>query len=381
VVAQTSESGAFHAPFGHGCHDQARESFYTLYPDAAAAALALTGRSISLTPTSAGYLAEWGSAIYRAPNGNAARLPASDDGQVQIALSRALPIPGGAAATLWVHSNGVVSTGPGIDGGSWNVPANDFTPSPRFLDAPDTAFWAWHDWNPAESGSGSIRTEEAVVDGRPVLFISWHNVESFPPDQRNRGTFQFQFDLATGRVAYVWDHVDDNTSSLFGSAHLVGISPGGGSLDPGPAGGLDRLPLETSPDSRALALEASPAPVSTSASGTLVTYTSLHVPEVTQASGQRIGSLMIGVESHPGIDLGFLGAVGCDAYVPSFLVNLPLVGDSPTLQASFMLPPGLPSGLDVFAQSLALCDPVMLPSTNVLGIVTSNAVRSRVAPQ
>ena len=375
--AQAPPQAAFHAPYGTGCHEAARESYYAFCSDAAVAAIALTGRSLTLTPNGDGFAASWNGGGFRAPSAAAVALPPSDDGQVAVSLAQPFPVPGGAVATLWVHSNGIVATGPGIDGGSWNTPPNDFTPSPSFRNAPDTAFFAWHDWNPAEPGSGRIVVEHVAIAGEPVLCVTWHDVENFPARVLNRGTFQFQFGLGTGRVTYVWVAVDAMSTSPFGTAHLVGYSPGGPSLDPGalPVGAA----WTSMPDFRALSLAASPPPVSTAAAGTTVRYDFDNVPEAVALSTVRLGYLLLSFTPAPGIDLAFLGAPGCAAYVAAIDLSFVIGGTSAALSLDLHFPAGLPPGLDVFAQAIALLPPQQLGADhNSLGLITSNGVHSHV---
>ncbi len=369
---------ASHLAFGHGCHESARDSFFVWLPDAAIASLVLTGRSLELHPSGAGYAGSWGNGGYLTPGANAILLPPSDDGQVAVALPRAFPVPGGAVSTIWVHSNGIVATGPGIDGGAWNTPPNDFTPSPRCCSAPDTAFFAWHDWNPAEPGSGRITTHEVVVGGESFFCVTWRDVENFPAGVQNRGTFQFQFGLDSGRVRYVWLAVDGATGSPFGSAHLVGFSPGGPSLVPPPLQVGDAV--ATSPDLRALALAASPPPVCTTQSGTLVHYGVADAPEAIAGSGVRLAFLALSAgEAAGGIDLAALGAPGCEAYLTAFDLVFFAVAPAATILFDVNYPPGTLPGTTIHAQAIALVPPFVAGDVaNTLGVVTSNGLVSRV---
>ncbi|MBL8749511.1 MAG: hypothetical protein JNK78_10155 [Planctomycetes bacterium] len=379
LPAQDPNGGAAsHLAFGQGCHESARDSFFVLLPDAAVASLVLTGRSLELHPSGLGYVGSWGMGGYLQPGANAALLPPSDDGQVAVALPRPLPTLDGAASTIWVHSNGIVATGPGIDGGAWNSPPNDFTPSPRFAAAPDTAFFAWHDWNPAEPGSGRITTHEAVAGGESWFCVTWRDVENFPAGVPNRGTFQFQFGLDSGRVRYVWVAVDGATSSPFGSAHLVGYSPGGPSLVPPPLHVGDSI--VTSPDLRSLGLAAAPPPVSTSEAGTLVHYTMVDAPEAIVGSGVRLGFLALAAsEVAGGIDLAALGAPGCASYLASFDVVFFAVAPAATIRFDVSFPPAMPPGTTIHAQAIALVTPFVVGDlANTLGVVTSNGLSSRV---
>jgi hypothetical protein len=376
LASRAPAQQAAHVPFGSGCHDVARESFAAWFENGAAAAAALNGQSLVLHPQADGYLVSWGGAAYRAPGAAAVALPPSDDGQVALVPSSPLPTPHGPLATLFVHSNGFVAATAANDGGAWNVPANDYLPTPHYRNAPATAFWAWHDWNPAEPGSGRIVHEQVWLAGEPTLCVTWNDVENFPTGLQNRGTFQFQFGLTTGRVAYVWVHLDADTSSAFGTAHLIGYSPGGASLDPGLCTLPLDLPLATAPDVRALSLQATPPPVSTATNGSTVTYLTDHVPPAVAGATVRLGLLALSLQDAPGIDLGVFGIPGCRAYVHDLDLQLTWLGTAAVTTVALVVPPGVPEGLLLFGQSLALVEPV---APGALGILTSNGVQSRIA--
>lgn len=374
LAAPVLAQAAAHVPFGVGCTERATATFAAFWPDAASAAADLEGQSLRLLPVDAGYRIEWGGATYRVPSSAAIVLPPSDDGQVAIVPSRPLPTPIGAWSTLWVHSNGFVARGPANDGGAWNQPANDYWPSAAFHRAPEPTFWAWHDWNPAEPGGGRIVREEVLLGGEPTLCVTWRDVENFPVGVTNPGTFQFQFGLVTGRVAYVWQHVDTATSSPFGTGHLIGWSPGP-SLSRAFVDLPGGLPLVTAPDRHALALSAAPPPRSTAIDGTEVVFTTVHVPPLAVGSTLRLGFTALSSAAVAGVDLAAFGGPGCHAYVGDLGVQLPWSSHGGTATTTFALPPGLPDGLVFCAQSLALV------VDDGLAVRTSNAIRSHVAPQ
>lgn len=380
----TTESGqlAAHTNFGQGCYDLAAASFYQGFATAAGARAALNGQSMVLTPTANGYTATWGGATYQVPGVGATPLTLADDGEVGVALSQPLPNPFGATSSLRVNANGVVTLGtnPQTFPGT-----NPYTPTPAaLLAASGTAFWSWHDYNPAEVGSGSIKFEEVLLGGAPVALVTWDNVESWSqPLGTNPSRLQFQLNLATGVVAIVWLDIDDNGTSQYGSGHLIGFSPGGASADPGPITLASALPLTTSPDLLAMTLTASPAPISTLTTGTLVTYTTSNMPEAAPGSGVYVGTNILSLAgiAPPGVELGFLGAPGCYAHVLTLSVLQTLLGNTPTLQVQFPIPAGVPGGFELFSQSVALITPFSLPGgLNAFGLVTSNGVRSYVSP-
>jgi len=128
----------------------------------------------------------------------------------------------------------------------------------------------------------------------------------------------------------------------------------------------------------AMALSATPAPISTSTSGTLVTYTIDNAPETATGSGAHTGFLIITLQGDlTGTSLAFLGAAGCDALVQSLDVLVPFAGPGASSTAQFQLPAAAPCGLSLFGQAMALAIPFTPPNTqNAAGILTSNGVQS-----
>ena len=380
--SSSSALPASHESYGQGCYDIAAASFYQGFAGAGAAAVALSGQSMVLTPTANGYTAAWGGGSYLAPSGAAVALVLVDDGEVAVTPSVAVPSPFGPASQLQVHANGIITLGSAAQ----TFPgSNSYTPLPAtLLAAAGTAFWSWHDFNPAEAGSGAVKYEEVVVGASTIACITWDGVENYSlPSGANPSTLQFQLDLGTGQVTIVWVSIDNNSTSQFGSAHVIGFSPGGASADPGPRVLATALPITTSPDRSALQLTASPEPRSTASLGTTVTYTTSNMPEAAPGSGVYVGANIISLAGvpAPGVELSFLGAPGCFAHVLALNLTQALVGASSTLSVTFDVPPGAPIGFELFAQSCALVVPFSLPNgQNSFGIVTSNGIRSYISP-
>lgn len=378
-VTATFVSGAGHEAYGNGCYDIDRASFYQLFPTAAAASAALTGQSMVLTPNANGYTVQWGGGVYQPPSGLAVSLPANDDGETSVQPSLPLPIPGGSAATLHVHTNGVVSTGTGNGTLLATAP-----PGPSFLDAPDTAWWSWHDFDTTQPGSGTIRREEVTIGAHTVLCITWLDVESRAvPEAANPSTVQLQFDLTSGAVTFVWVNVTPVGTGLdpqHPESTLVGYSPGGPSIDPGPVVLASVLPIVTQ-RILPMALEASPAPVILGSGSTQpMTWTIHELPDAVPPQGIRLGIVFFSVGSAPGVDLDVIGAPGCDLYLASLdvpLVILTTAGSSPTQSVQVTFPPPLQPGLSFWSQAFGFFPPNSLPTgQNPLGMATSNGVRT-----
>ncbi|MFN9703299.1 MAG: hypothetical protein ACK595_00570, partial [Planctomycetota bacterium] len=132
-----------------------------------------------------------------------------------------------------------------------------------------------------------------------------------------------------------------------------------------------------------VALTASPAPVSTATTGTVVTYTHTGVPEAAPGSSVYLGLTILSVgQDLSGIDLGFLGAPGCKLHVTSLEATFAFVGVASTQTTTFALPPGVPAGFSLYAQGVALVAANSLPNgQNNLGAVLSNAIQSTVQAQ
>jgi hypothetical protein len=374
---------ASHTGYGAGCYEIATESFYQGFANAVVASAALAGQSLVFTPAAAGYTATFGGGSYLAPSGAAVPLALGDDTELPVTPSLPLPTPFGPVSELRVHANAVVTLG--------NQPqtfpgTNPYTPTPAaLLAASRTAFWAWHDYNPAEAGSGPVSYEERVIGSDTVALLTWDGVENYslPNPLPNPSTLQFQLNLTTGVVTLVWVAVDNNATSQFGSGHLIGFSPGGASQDPGSINLATALPRTTSPDREALRLSASPEPRSTATTGTTVTYTTENVPEAAPGTGVYVGALILSPAGVPlpGVELGFLGAPGCRAHVLTLASTQALVGGTPTLTTTFVVPAGIAEGFELFAQSCGLVVPFSLPNgQNSFGLVTSNGVRSYISP-
>jgi hypothetical protein len=371
---------ASHTSYGAGCY-AISDSYYALATDAVLANAALQGRAVRFQPTSTTYLVSAANAAFVAPGPGAVNLfaTATDDGETTVALPTPLPTPQGPQSTLRVHSNGLLSWG----GAAQTFPGgNNYQPAAApFLAAANAGVWFWHDFNEQETGSGRIVSEFAGN----VLRLTWNGVESYAnPEVANPSTVQVQVDLASGSITVVFQAVDANASSLFGSATLVGWSPGGASVDGGSQDLATSLPyLALTTNVAPVALSASPAPVSTPTAGTTVTYTHAGVPETAPGSGVRLGLTVLSFgQDVAGFDLGLLGAPGCKAHVASPDATFAFVGSSSTQTTSFAIPPGVPPGLRVFAQGVAVVAPFSLPNgQNSLGAVLSNAIASEIQPQ
>jgi hypothetical protein len=371
---------AEHEAYGDGCYEyrEANEALYQLFPNVAASFAAIpSGRSLQFTVNGPGsYLVSNGGGTLVAPPATAVVLTLSDDSQVSLTPSQPFPYAGGAPVpTLSVCSNGFISLAPaGVNSSGTGGSVSGL------LNAPAPSFRSQRDYNPAPAASGKVKWHEAAVAGETVLFVTWDGVFVYNSTVSER--FQFQLNLVTGQVTIVWDAMSP-TGPASSRPLLVGLAAGA-SFDPGPIDLATQLPAVTTPDvdQRPLRLQASPAPVL--APSTLVTYTIDNIPEAAPGSGIHLAALFLSVGESPGVDLGFLGAPGCSAWITS--LDLPVFvapTPTPTATASLLFAAGqVPTGVVIFAQAVALFDPTFpLPNgANAFGLVTSNGLRSYVEP-
>lgn len=335
------------AAYGQGCVSSFN-SFYQLFPDAAAAAPALTGQSITLTPAGNGYVAVWGGASYVAPTAGVP-VATGDDGAVAYTPSTPLPTPFGPQATLQISGNAIIGFGAAAPvfpvGLPWVPSAVDFLVN--------GGLFAWHDYNVNEGGQ--ILAEEVSS----VLYVTFANVESYPGGVVNPSTLQFQLDLNTGELAIVWQSVDSNTSSLDGSGHLVGLTAPGNSLDPGSIVLATALPLITGPDQAGLALGGN-APVL----GANWNLTTSNVDPVSPFTVTFFGDARV----DPGLPLSVIGfpAPGCSVYINQILGNLVGLGAGSTT-VTFPIP-NTPSLTGAVLTTQSICLTTQTPA----GLLTSN---------
>lgn len=364
--------------YGTGCYTAPGTGIYQLFADAVLANAGLQGNALTILPTGFGYTGVWvpgGASGYIAPTGAAANLfaTASDDGTVTVTLPSPLPTSAGPQSTISVSANAIVTIG------ATGNNTGDFSPTgPEFASSTGVAFYAWHDYNEADSTSpGRIKTE--LVGN--LFCITWDNVDNWPTAVANPSTMQFQLDLSSGAVTILWTAIDTSLASTFGTQHLVGWKAGGAVTDNGSQVLATALPFTTSSQLLPMALTASPSPVSTPTTGSTVVYSTTNIPEFAPGAGVYIAINILSLTQipAPGVDLVIIGAPGCPALVGTLDVIQNMVGVTPSNSVSLPLPPGLPAGLQIFSQSASLIVPNSLPNgQNPFGLTTSNAIASTI---
>ncbi len=366
VSTVCSQVAANHSTYGGGCYAQTN-SVYQAWATASAAAPVLANTAITFTPTGGGgYLVTNGGAFL--PVGSVQAVPTivanGDDTQTTVPFTVG-SFPGSAG--LSICSNGFVSLAAG-NNTTWNQS------TALLLNDPQTSFRTAHDMNPTIVGSGQIKYEESAS----VTMVTWDGVWDYAgTSAADANTMQIQC-YPSGQVVIAWGSLSPLGAS--GIGYYVGYSPGGASIDGGAIDYATQLPhvVLSSAAAAPMSLSATPAPVSTGGSGTLVTYTQSNIPEAAPSSGVYLGLTIISIgQDLPGTDLSFLGMPGCNLHVTSLDVTLAFVGVSNSLTTLFQIPAGVPYGTQLFAQSAAIIVPNSLPNgQNAFGATLSNAVAS-----
>jgi hypothetical protein len=371
--------------YGSGCYERS-DSGYQYFADAALADAGLSNSALRLSPVGspggASYQLAWGTGTYVPPSQAASNVFAvpTNDGEAVLTPSAPLPTPQGPQATLRLHSNGVLSWGSGAQ--TFPGTTSALPTAAAMLNAANAAIWFWHDYDETEPGSGRIRREEVTTTGGTFLYLTWEGVENrSAPPQANPSTLQLQLDLASGAITVLFRQIDGDASSPAGSAHLIGYSPGGPSFDGGSLAFATALPLLL-PASNvpAPALAASPAPISTPTLGTTLTYTQSNLPAL--VPGVHLGLTLLSLgQDLTGTDLGFLGMPGCALHLNSLDATLAFTSGGSVATSMFSVPPGVPPGLELYAQTAVLIQPGSVASgQNQFGAVLTNAMLSRIAP-
>lgn len=355
--------------FGLGCN-MTNGSWYQQWMSPAASSAALNGKSLSMIFTGNGYaVTSPGTSAWIPPSLTAALLPASNNVETVVPLptGSTFTYPGGSTPSLNVHANGYVSIGPNA-----TVPLGwNYFPSPASLLGANNPIYAgcWKDFASNELNSGRVK-HEAVGN---LYVITWDGVEAFPGSTTaqtpNPSTFQMQFDMITGDVHYIWQSITAIGGGQYYDAVLIGYSPGGPSVDVGPID-INASPFPGfavfQPEIPGLTLDSTSPPVL----GGLVNLTTSN-PNTPFNFGANFISYQ--TFAPPYIDLGFLGAPGCQYLmdinngfysvitdlVPGFMTHTVAVPNNPGLL-------GFTGG----SQSIWLDN----PPQNAFGITWSNGI-------
>ncbi|MFY9344026.1 MAG: hypothetical protein WAT39_16170 [Planctomycetota bacterium] len=341
-VATKVPSGSTFAQWtavGTGCGGtNCQSSFYELFSPASAFDLANT--SWSLTYSGGNYTLGPGTGSYVAPAGT--NLTMGDDVEVSTAIPFALPTPAGPTSTLWVCSNGFVSS---ASNGSSYTPS-----SASFLAGNQQWAALWHDLLPS---TGMVKVDSSAA----VVRISFTAVPNY--GTTGTATFQYQF-FPNGNVNVIYQAV-----GAAGNDYLVGYTRGGNGADPGSwnisAGLAGGLSLCSGPIPN-LSLSSSARPIL----GTTINLTTANIP-----AGSVLGiSILSATPFAPAVNLGVLNMPNCFLYQALDVVNTfaPAV---PSASSAWAIP-NVPSasGAVIHTQSA-----VFNPAFNAFGAATTNGVQ------
>ncbi|MFK7741608.1 MAG: hypothetical protein AB8H80_14915 [Planctomycetota bacterium] len=195
-------------------------------PDASGA---LQGNSLLFIPngTFDGYTITAGGGAFIPPSGNETSLTLMNDEEFQTTLTLPVLLVSDVGVELGldliINSNGYVSfvQTPG------GLGVSPLDPQGAMQADSLTYFGGYHNFNPAEAGSGVVSFEEDTVNNR--LIVTWQDVESDPDLTPNPSTIQYQFDYATGIVEVIYELIDPvgGSTIIGGDNWLIGWSPAG----------------------------------------------------------------------------------------------------------------------------------------------------------
>ena len=310
----------------------------------------LSNTSVRLTPTGTGYLFTPGTGTNYTHT--VAGLALGDDDVGTLALPTPFNYPGGSTSTLTICSNGYI----------WMQSPNraiDFSPTATELFSNAARLMPmWCDAVP--DGLRNMANVFAQVDTlNNKAYVSWLNI---PIRGGGAMNVQCELDLTSGAVEYRYGAIS------CGNAAIVGWTPGRGpsAVDAGSIDFSARLAAgfqTRSPEQGALSLATATNPVI----GSTMTFTTDQIP----ATGLTFYLLSAG-QYNPGLDLGVIGAPGCQAYItlPEILSSLQI--GTPTATTSVTIPNDpFFAGIAIYSQAVAVD-----PSANAFGFITSNGIRS-----
>jgi hypothetical protein len=347
VVGGGGGTVATRSNYGTGCVSVADACFYENF---ATGTFDLSNTAMSLIHSGSGYLAIPGTTTFQVPSGGATTLALGDDTETTVTLSGPLKVGRtGSTNALTVCSNGFVSVAAG-NGTTWTPVVA------TFLNAPQTGWWCWHDYNVTAAGSGQVKFEEVAG----VAYVTWDGVYDFGgTTAANANTFQIQFELASGNVHFVWQ-----TMSALGNGRLIGFSEGGTSADPGNTDISAVLPGTFNAATFAV------LPLGLSAAARPIVGNTIGLVTANLGPTAPFGAILMSLtQFNPGQDLTGIGMAGCSRFQGSEVTLLYVSGGAPSVTTPFSVPNAI--GVHVYAQSVAY-DPAS--GLTLLGAIASNGV-------
>ncbi len=331
---------AYSLPYGEGCIDEARASFYELFPSGA---FDLSNTAWQFVPTGSGYFFLPATPTWRTPTSPPLLLGTNTVSSAQN-LGFLLSYPGGTTSSVQVASNGFL----------W---AQSNTNNGCCQGAPQTLLTLGARWCPLWTGldpsaGGTIHFETDAANG--AAYVTFLNVRE--SGTTSTSTFQVAF-FANGTVEFRYQNC-----AVTNHQTLTGWSPGANNLNRGSIDLSVAATIVTSPDLNALRHAASARP----RLGSTIQLTTSSLP-----AGALLGATIGGLtELNPGLDLGPIGMPGCRQFVSADAAIAWLPG-SGTGGSPFAIPasPSL-AGIAIRTQGAAL-----VPGINTLGALTSNGLR------
>jgi hypothetical protein len=364
--------------FGQGCYAGA-DSWYEAFAQLTNVDLAGTaGNETVLVATPigpAGYLVAAGAPAWYAPTGtqilsNTATPAALGDDTMSgpQTLPFGFSFPGAAAPVTVMHANvnGYIHLGP------TTLTGGDFTPTaPELHNLQPRLFPLWGDWQAATNVSTNPASGvyfDVDPSGNTVYF-TWLDVADRRGQVPAAGTTTVNFQVAIHNTGvYEFRYRDWTPAATGNGAVIVGFSKGnlnvtGGptSVDLGPRDLTAAIPFATTgPDSRSLALDSNFPRL-----GTNWNLTTTNVDPISPIAITFFGTAPV----NPGIDLGFLGAPGCNAHINAIIADLTgaVAAGSATVTIAIPNDPTI-AGTQLVGQS------VCLTLKNPLALLTSNGV-------
>jgi hypothetical protein len=346
---------ATNTTLGAGC-GASYTSFYEYF--ATTPSIDLSNTAFSMINTGAAYVVLPGTTSFVAPSSQATNLNLGDDAEAPVALSAPFPYPGGSTSSFTVCSNGHVAT-------ASNGAAVDYTPTTAdFLGWVNPTWAVWRDF--ICNATGNVKFEEVAG----TAYITWDGVIGYSGTSPGTvtSTFQFQFELATGNVHFVFLTMDTVSINGYagGEGWVVGYSAAGANANPGSANlsALTSIALSGS-DVLPVSLAATTRPKT----GTNWDLTVSNVPMTTV-----LGVDVFGI-ADPGInDLFFLGAPGCGLRAALDVTNAWFPAGA---THAYSLP--IPNNLALLNVNLFTTSAVLpFPAPNSLGVLTANGVQGNI---
>jgi hypothetical protein len=317
----------------------------------------LSNSAFQLLNTGNGYLVLPSSTPFVPPSGTATNLGLTDDSETTVNLSAPLNYPGGTTTSLNVCSNGHVSV-------ATNLAEFEYQPIPATMLAWPNATWAvWRDLIP--DLSGNVWFEEA----NGIAYITWLNVVGYNGQVAGTvtSTFQFQFQLASGNVEFVFGNLDTTSISTWtnGDGWVVGYKPDGIAQNPGSVDLTTALPISLpAADRPGLELTTAQRPIV----NTTVNLVARNITPTTP-----FGAVAFGLIAPPApLNLAGVGMPGCFQYHDILVTQLYLPFGANSATVPFQVPNLV--GLPVRAQAYNY-DPAA--GLTPLGAVSSNSLTLR----